>query len=64
VEFGNQPQAFRVRGLLELPLLRMSAMPRPPPFGGSGGRAYTRPLSAQLEPLLTQITPQTPTDNP
>lgn len=35
LEFGNQPQAFRVRGLLELPPLRMmNTMPRPAPFGG------------------------------
>jgi hypothetical protein len=35
VEFGNQPQAFRVRGLLELPPLRMmNTMPRPAPFRG------------------------------
>ena len=34
LEFGSQPQAFRVRGLLELPPLRMlSTAPRPALFG-------------------------------
>ena len=48
LEFGSQPHAFRVRGLLELPPLRMmNTMPRPAPFGGPPVAAPPPPPTQQ-----------------